>query len=107
MREVANIIRSELKDPRVGAIVSVLRADVSQDMKHCRVSVSVLGNVDERENTMRVLDNASGFIRKRIAERINPRVTPDIKFVYDDSLEYGLRMDKLIEETIKKDTSHE
>jgi ribosome-binding factor A len=102
-REIANIIRSDLKDPRAGAIISVMRAQVSPDLRHCKVFVSILGNAEEQKASLEMLEDAAGFIRKQIAERLNPRVTPEIKFVFDDSMEYGFKMDKLIDEIVKKD----
>ncbi|MDR2649461.1 MAG: 30S ribosome-binding factor RbfA [Clostridiales bacterium] len=104
-REIAEIIRSELKDPRIGNIVSVLNADTSVDLKYCKVYVSILGSPDEQRETLAGLRNASGFIRKRIAERTNPRRTPEFEFLFDDSIEYGFKMDKLIENVIKHDAS--
>jgi ribosome-binding factor A len=105
--EIADVIRAELKDPRAGAIVSVLRTEVSPDMKHCKVFISILADDEERQKTLVMLENASGFIRKRIAERLNPRVTPELKFIFDDYVEYGFKMDKLIDDVIKKDQTHE
>ena len=102
-REIAEIIRSEIKDPRVGAIVSVMKTDTSVDLKHCKVYVSVLGSQGEQSAAMEGLQNAAGFIRKRVAERINPRHTPELKFVFDNTMEYGFKMDKLIEDTMTRD----
>ena len=101
-KELSEIIRTDLSDPRVGKIVSVLRTDTSVDLKYCKVYVSILGNKEEQEETMAILKKASGFIRKRLAERANPRYTPELKFVFDDTMEYGFRIEKLIDE-IKQD----
>jgi ribosome-binding factor A len=102
-REIAEIIRSELKDPRIGGIVSVLKADASVDLKHCKVYVSILGSPGEQRETLEGLQSAAGFIRKRVAERANPRRTPELRFLFDDSMEYGFKMDKIIEDVIKHD----
>ena len=102
-REIAEIIRAELKDPRVGGIVSVLKTDTSVDLKHCKVYVSILGEPAEQHEAMTGLQNAAGFIRKRVAQRVNPRHTPELKFIFDNSMEYGFKMDKLIEDVIKRD----
>jgi len=104
-REIADIIHLELKDPRVGHIVSVLKTETSVDLKYCKVYVSILGSPDEQRETFKVLQNASGFIRKRIAERVNPRQTPEIRFIFDDSVEHGFKMDKLIDDVIKRDAA--
>jgi ribosome-binding factor A len=97
LRETAEIIRSELKDPRVGAIVSVLRAETSADLRHCKIYVSILGDPGQQMETMQGLQNAASFIRKCLAERINLRNTPEMRFIFDDSMEYGFKMYKLIE----------
>ena len=97
-REIAEIIRTDLKDPRIGLIVSVLKTETSVDLKYCKVYVSILGSPAEQQETLDGLRNAAGFIRKRIAEVINLRLTPEIKFVFDDAIEYGFRMSKLIDE---------
>jgi ribosome-binding factor A len=97
-RVTAGIIRGELKDPRVGAVVSVVKADTTTDLKYCKVYVSVLGDEREQSGTMDALRAASGFVRKRVAETVNLRVTPEIMFVFDDSIAHAMRMQKLIKE---------
>ena len=99
-RTSAEIIRQELSDPRIGEVVSVIRVKTTADLKTCKIFVSILGGDADKEKTMAALQKASGFVRKRIAELINLRQTPEIKFVYDDSIEHGMKMRKLIEETI-------
>lgn len=96
-RVVAEVIRSELTDPGINSVVSVIRAEATTDLKFCKVWVSVLGEEEQVEQTMEALRRASGFIRKRVAETINLRQTPEIKFIYDDSIQHGMRMRKLIE----------
>ena len=97
-RVCAEVIRSEMTDPRIGTVVTVLRAETTTDLKHCKIFVSVLGDSEQQEGTMSALNKATGFIRKRIADIINLRQTPEIKFIFDDSIEYGMRMRKLIDE---------
>ena len=97
-RVTANLIRQEMSDPRIGSLVSVLRAETTADLKHCKIFVSALGDEDKQKETMTALSNAAGFIRKRIAEIVNLRQTPEIKFVFDDQIEHGMRMRKLIDE---------
>lgn len=97
-RITAGIIRSELSDPRIGTVVSVIRTETTQDLKHCKIFVSIIGDEDKRNKTMEALGKATGFIRRRLAEIINLRQTPELVFVYDDSIEHGMRMRKLIEE---------
>ena len=96
-RVTAEVIRSELTDPRIGTVVTVLRAETTNDLKHCKVFVSVLGDQQQQESTMEALEKAAGFIRRRIADIINLRQTPEMKFIFDDSIEHGMRMRTLIE----------
>jgi ribosome-binding factor A len=97
-RAAAEIIRSEMSDPRIGAVVSVVRAEVTNDLKYCKIWVSVPGGDTQQGETMAALGKASGFIRRRIAEIVNLRNTPEITFIYDDSIAYGMRMRNLIDE---------
>jgi len=97
-RVTAETIRSEMSDPRLGSVVSVMRAETTSDMKYCKIYVSVLGEQEKQKDTMEALKSGTGFIRRRLAEVINLRVTPEISFVFDDSIEYGMRMRKLIDE---------
>lgn len=97
-KEVSEILRSEIKDPRVGVMTSVLKAETTNDLKYCKIHISVLGNDEEKASVLEGLKNAAGFIRKELAARINLRNTPELKFIIDDSVEYGIRMSKLIDE---------
>ena len=97
-KELANIIRGELKDPRIGGMTSVLRVETTQDLKYCKIFISVLGNDEEKKEVMKGLKSASGYIRHLLAERINLRITPELMFRLDDSVEYGIKMSKLIEQ---------
>lgn len=101
LREVAIIIRSELKDPRTSNLISVINVDTTSDLKYCKIYVSVLGDEKTKQEALQGLKNASGFIRKQLATRINLRNTPELKFVLDDSLEYSIKMNTLIKEATK------
>jgi len=101
LREVAEIIRSDLKDPRVGAVVSVIRVAMTADFKYCKVFVSVLGDERVKSETMDALKSAAGFVRKLLAERVNLRLTPEVTFVLDESMEHGFRMSRLIDEVAR------
>lgn len=98
LKEVANIVRAELKDPRLGAMTSVVKVETTNDLKYCKIYVSVLGDEHEKKNTMIGLANAQGFIRRQVALRVNLRNTPELKFILDESLEHGMRMEKLIDQ---------
>lgn len=101
-KEVSQIIRGEIKDPRVGAMTSVIRVDTTQDLKYCKIYVSVLGDAAQKESVMKGLKNASGFIRHLIAERVNLRLTPELIFKLDESAEYAVHMNQLMEEISKE-----
>ena len=102
MKELSQIIRGELKDPRIGAMTSVIRVETTQDLKYAKVFVSVLGNEKEKENVMKGLQNAGGFIRRLIAQRINLRYTPEFRFKLDESAEYAIHMDQLFSQIAKE-----
>lgn len=102
-KEISQIIRGDLKDPRIGVITSVLKVDTTNDLKYCKVYISVLGDEEKKKEVMGVLKNASGFIRSLVANRINLRVTPELKFILDDSLEYSFKIDSLIRSVVKDD----
>jgi len=98
LRECANILRQEIKDPRISTMVTVTKADTTSDLSYAKIFVSIMGDDAQKKEVLEGLKNASGFIRRGIAERINLRATPELKFVLDDSLEYSLKMAKLIKE---------
>lgn len=101
LRELSQILRTEVKDPRIGAMTSVIRVETTPDLKYCKIYVSVLGNEDEKASVMQGLKNARGFIRRQIAQRINLRFTPELTFKLDESTEYAVRMNQLIDEISK------
>ena len=102
-KEISSIIRGDLKDPRIGVITSVLKVDTTADLKYCKVYISVLGDDGKKDEVMGVLKNAAGFIRSLIAQRINLRVKPELKFILDDSLEDSFKIDSLIRSVVKED----
>lgn len=97
-KELGNIIRREMKDPRISMITSVVAVEVSPDLKYCKAYISVLGDEKEQNETIKSLKNAEGFIRTKLAKAVNLRNTPEITFVLDHFIEYGVRMSKLIDE---------
>ena len=97
-REVSNIIQNEIKDPRLTAMVSVTDVKVTRDLIYAKVFVSIFGkNDEEKNNTFVALKNASGYIRKEIGQRINLRYNPQIIFELDDSINYGMHIEELIQ----------
>lgn len=95
--EVAKLLASGLKDPRVG-FVTVTRVDVTDDLHHARVYVGVLGDQKQREATMQGLGQAAGWVRREVGRRIRVRYTPEIIFQYDQGLEATERVARLLEE---------
>lgn len=96
-REISNIIRNEIKDPRLTAMVSVTDVKVTKDLRYAKVFVSIFGkDEEEKNNTFLALKNASGYIRKEIGQRINLRYNPQILFELDDSINYGMHIEELI-----------
>ena len=100
MRELSNIIR-DLKDPRIGIMTTVTGVEVAPDLKTCKAYISVLGDEQAKADTIAALKNAKDFIRRELADTVNLRNTPDIRFILDESIEYGMRMSKLIDEANK------
>lgn len=106
-REMATIIRGEIKDPRIAPFTSVVAVEVAPDLKTCKAYISVLGGEEERKSTYQGLKSAEGYIRSQLAKRINLRNTPAITFVMDNSIEYGVNMSKLIEDVNKNNAESE
>jgi len=101
--ELSNIIRNEVKDPRIAPVVSVTEAIVATDLKTCKVMISVLGDEKAKEDTMEGLKSSSGFIRHMLAVNLNLRNTPELHFKLDESIEYGVQMSKRIDEVMEQD----
>ena len=104
-KELSSIIRGEIKDPRIHPMTSVMAVEVAPDLKTCRAYISVLGNQDAKEATIRGLNSAEGYIRRQLARNLNLRNTPEIRFILDESIEYGVNMSKLIDDVAKRDAS--
>ena len=103
LRELSNILRGELKDPRVSPMCSVVAVEVAPDLKSAKAYISVLGDEEAQKRTMEGLKSSAGFIRRKLAENVNLRNTPQITFVLDQSIEYGVRMSKMIDEVTRHD----
>ena len=100
-RELSEIIRSEIKDPRIHPMTTVVSVDVTPDLKYCKAYVSVLGDAEAAQETIQGLKSAVGYVRRELAHRVNLRNTPEITFVLDQSIEYGVHMSHLIDEVTK------
>jgi ribosome-binding factor A len=101
-QEISQVVREELRDPRIGGLVSITRVDVSPDLRRAHAWVSVLGSADERASTMRALQSARPFVRKQLARRLSLRVTPDVEFLDDVSLEKGQELTEMMRRTARE-----
>lgn len=100
-KELSNILRGGIKDPRVAPMTSIVAVEVAPDLKTCKAYISVLGDEKAQEDTIKGLQSAEGFIRRELARSLNMRNTPEVKFVLDQSIAYGVAMSKKIDEVTK------
>ena len=100
-KELSNIIRGGIKDPRVAPMTSVVAVEVAPDLKTCKAYISVLGDEKAQEDTIKGLQSAEGYIRRELARKLNMKNTPEIKFVMDKSIAYGVAMSKMIDDVTK------
>lgn len=100
-RELSNIICGGIKDPRVAPMTSVVAVEVAPDLKTCKAYISVLGDEKAQEDTIKGLQSAEGYIRRELARKLNMRNTPEIKFVMDQSIAYGVAMSKMIDDVTR------
>ena len=106
MRELGNIIRGGIKDPRISPLTSVVAVEVTPDLKFCKAYISVLGDEKAKADTIKGLKSAEGYIRRQLASSINLRNTPQITFVMDQSIEYGVNMSKMIDDVMAHDNAN-
>ena len=100
-KELSAIIQNELKDPRLPRLVSITSVNVTRDLRYAKIYISVLGSDEEKKNALAALKSASGFIRREVGKRMLIRYTPEMQFELDNSIENGVYINKLINETIK------
>ncbi|MBU3840924.1 MAG: 30S ribosome-binding factor RbfA [Candidatus Ruminococcus intestinipullorum] len=100
-RELSNILRNGIKDPRVAPMTSIVAVEVAPDLKTCKAYVSVFGDKKAQDDTIQGLQSAEGFIRRELARTLNMRNTPEIRFIMDQSIEYGVNMTAKINELTK------
>ena len=100
-RELSNLILREIKDPRISTMTTIVGVEVSPDLKTAKVYVSVLGDEEQISETYKGLKSAASFLRTQLAKNINLRNTPELEFIMDQSIEYGVNMSKLIDDLNK------
>lgn len=101
LRELSTIIRGGIKDPRVSPMTSVMAVEVAPDLKTCKAYISVLGDEKAKADTLEGLKSAEGYIRRQLASGLNLRNTPQIRFMLDESIEYGVSISRKIDELNK------
>ena len=106
-RELSTILRGGIKDPRVAPMTSVVAVEVAPDLKTCKAYISVLGDEKAQADTLEGLKSAEGYIRRQLAHTVNLRNTPQIRFILDQSIEYGVHMSKLIDDVVEDDSNIE
>jgi len=103
-QEITDLLQREAKDPRLSVMVSITRVSVSADMHFAKVFVSVLGTEEEKKGLLAGLHAASGFLRRELASRLSLRYTPDLSFVYDDTMEQAGKVIQLIDQVSSSET---
>ncbi len=99
-KEVSLIIQSELKDPRIG-FITVVAVEISNDLQIAKIYISIMGTEENKVETITALNKAKGYIRSELGKRIRLRITPEINFVIDNSIEYGNKIDKILDDIFK------
>lgn len=102
-KEISQIISSDLKDSRIAPITSITEVDLKDDLQSAKIYVSVFGDENEKNDTIEGLTHSIGFIKRELGSRMNLRHIPDIKFILDSNIEKAMKLDKLIDDVIKKD----
>ena len=105
-KEISDILFQEIKNPDIG-FVSIVKVDVSHDLSVAKVYYSVMGSEDEITKTQRAMKRSAGFIRHELAGRLSLRHTPELVFLFDDSIEHGIRIAKILEDDKKKNQHEE
>ncbi|MCI8362018.1 MAG: 30S ribosome-binding factor RbfA [Clostridia bacterium] len=99
-KEISNIISFEIRNPELTGLISVTKVKITPDLKYAKVYISML-NSKSKEKTLEALKKSSGYIRSEIAKRINLRITPELVFEEDDSMEYGMKIDSILKDLNK------
>ena len=107
-RGLDNILRNQVKDPRIPAVFSITKVELARDLKHCKVSISAMtGSEQEKKELLKALRSASGFIRHQLGQEVILRAIPELAFELDDSIEYSAEIQKILLDIEKKDKTEE
>jgi len=101
-KELSQLLRDGLKDPRLTGMASVVRVDTTNDLKYCKAYISVMGDDAAKESCMAAIESAKGYLRSELARTLQLRQTPEFKFILDDSLDYSFRINKLLDDVTKQ-----
>lgn len=96
-QELSELLRRQVKDPRLASMISITEVSVASDLRYARVFVSSLGGVAEKDKILRSLSGASGFIRSELSKKLRLRYTPELEFFWDDSIEHGAHILELLD----------
>lgn len=102
-KEISMMIRSDIKDPRIAPITSITEINLTDDLQSAKIYVSILGEDEEKKETIEGLKNSIGFIKRELGNRMNLRHIPDIKFILDTQIEQAMHIESLIDKAIKQD----
>jgi ribosome-binding factor A len=100
-RDLSELIRVEVRDPRVG-LVTLTEVEVSRDLSHAKVYVTSLAGIDQAAQSIQALQRAAGFLRTRLAQSLKARTVPELHFVYDESVERGIKLSRLIDQAVEQ-----
>ena len=95
--EISDLLQKHINDPRLNGLISVTGVEISSDLKSARVSFSTLGGSMDRDEVLKGFNSAAGYLRRELAHRLNIRVTPELSFEFDDSIEHGVNLVRLID----------
>jgi ribosome-binding factor A len=101
--EISDLLRKHINDPRLNGLISVTAVEISNDLKNARVSISTLGDTLDRNEVLKGFNSAAGYMRRELAHRLNIRVTPELSFEFDDSIEHGVNLIHLIDRVAAED----
>jgi ribosome-binding factor A len=102
--EISDLLRKHINDPRLNGLISVTGVEISKDLRNAAVSISALGDDLDRDAVLKGFKSAAGFLRRELAHRLNIRVTPELSFEFDDSIERGVKLVTLIDSVAAHDT---
>ncbi len=106
-REIAQMIRDDLKDPRLKGLISVTHVEVTNDLRYAKIFVSMYSQENDEKSAFKALEKASGYLRSELAKRLQLRYTPELIFKFDDSIQYGDKINKIISNINKSEKAED